>query len=591
MNLVAKRINGCEYFYLVEKERRGQRVVTSRTIYIGNKQKLAELIQKSASAALPESFAPQSVGAALALSAVAADLEIEKLIDGVCPVRDGAAPVGRRLLLAAIHRVLAPRHENGICNLLPWYENSVMAELFPGLGPALDNRRMCEMLGRLTNKQVDEIEAVVVHRLVKAEGVSTNALAFDCTNFDSYAGAKSKSRLLQRGHGKSGKPLRVMGLGLLASDDEGMPLLTFAYPGNEHGVTAFGRFLRALDRRRASLDLPLDTTVAADGGNVSKQLLLRLEKDPRYYVMRLPPHHLPDLQRCKREGLEALAGRLKGQAWANKYQCAVYGVERCVVDVYSRRMHQRQLPGLQRDRDLARGDLLRLQQLLDRQRQGLRRVKPLTVQAVKRRIEKALAREHMTSLFKVEVAKGELAPTLTFVEPEEAWQHLDDYVLGRTLLVTNRVDWAPEQIVIASRIQSRNESIFRDLKDPSGASMVPLRHRRDKTLRAHALVVVLGLVLAKVVQRRVKKAGVEAKSLGSVLRPLKDVQRARLQYGKDAPAALRALAAEAWVPSARTPRQVELLKALNLLDRSDLGTTLASQLSPKRRGNRKEKAA
>ena len=231
MNLVAKRINGCEYFYLVEKERRGQRVVTSRTIYIGNKQKLAELIQKSASAALPESFAPQSVGAALALSAVAADLEIEKLIDGVCPVRDGAAPVGRRLLLAAIHRVLAPRRENGICNLLPWYENSVMAELFPGLGPALDNRRMCEMLGRLTNKQVDEIEAVVVHRLVKAEGVSTNALAFDCTNFDSYAGAKSKSRLLQRGHGKSGKPLRVMGLGLLASDDEGMPLLTFAYPG------------------------------------------------------------------------------------------------------------------------------------------------------------------------------------------------------------------------------------------------------------------------------------------------------------------------------------------------------------------------
>ena len=527
----------------------------------------------------------------MALGAVAEELEIEKLIDGVCPVRDGAAPVGRRLLLAAIHRVLAPRRENGICNLLPWYESSMMVELFSVPRPALDNRRMCEMLGRLTNKQVDEIEGAVVHRLVEAEGVSTNALAFDCTNFDSYAGAKSKSRLLQRGHGKSGKPLRVMGLGLLASDDEGMPLLTFAYPGNENDVTAFGRFLRALDRRRASLDLPLDTTVAADGGNVSKQLLLRLEKDPRYYVMRLPPHHLPDLQRCKREDLKALGGRLKVQAWANKYQCAVYGVKRCVVDVYSRRMHQRQLPGLQRDRNLARGDLLRLQQLLDRQRQGLRRVKPLTVRAVKRRVEKALAREHMTSLFKVEIAKGELAPTLTFVEPEEAWQHLDDYVLGRTLLVTNRVDWAPEQIVIASRIQSRNENIFRDLKDPSGASMVPLRHRRDKTLRAHALVVVLGLVLAKVVQRRVKKAGVEAKSLGAVLRPLKDVQRARLQYGKDAPAALRALAANAWVPSTRTPRQTELLKALNLLSREELGITLQDRITHKRRGSRKGKAA
>src|ERR687888_513942 len=131
MHLVTKQVKGHEYYYLIERERRGERVVTSRTVYIGNKQKLAELIQQSATAVLPASFASQSVGAALALSTVAEELEVEKLIDRVCPVRDGAAPVGRRLLLAAIHRVLAPRRENGICNLLPWYENSVMAELFP----------------------------------------------------------------------------------------------------------------------------------------------------------------------------------------------------------------------------------------------------------------------------------------------------------------------------------------------------------------------------------------------------------------------------------------------------------------------------
>jgi transposase len=591
MNLVTKQVNGCEYFYLVEKERRGTRVVTSRTIYIGNRQKLVELIQKSASEALPESFAPQSVGAALALSAVADDLELEKIIDSVCPARKGAARVGRRLLLAAIHRVLAPRSENGICNLLSWYEGSFLADRYPNLAPALDDRRMCEMLARLTNKQVDGIEAAVVQRLIETEGVSTNALAFDCTNFDSYASARSKSRLLQRGHGKSGKSLRVMGLGLLASDDEGMPLLTFAYPGNENDVTAFGRFLRALDRRRASLELPLETTVAADGGNISKQLLLRLEKDPRYYVMRLPPHHLKEIERCKREELKELSGRLKGKVRASKYQRSVYGVDRCVVDVYSKRMHHRQLPGLRRDRDLARGDLIRLQQLLERQRQGLRRNKPLTIRAIKRRVEKALDREHMESIFKVEIAQGELAPTLTFVESDEAVKQLEDYVLGRTLLVTNRGDWTPEQIVLASRIQARNENIFRDLKDPGGPSMVPLRHRRDKTLRAHALVVVLGLILAKVMQRRLKKVGVEAQSIGSILRPLKEVQRARVQYSKDAPAALRALAADAWIPSARTPRQLELLKALNLLDHPDLGTTLETHLSPKRRGNQKEKAA
>jgi hypothetical protein len=48
--------------------------------------------------------------------------------------------------------------------------------------------------------------------------------------------------------------------------------------------------------------------------------LLRLEKDPRYYVMRLPPHHLSALQRCTREELTALGGRLKGHVWAKKHR-------------------------------------------------------------------------------------------------------------------------------------------------------------------------------------------------------------------------------------------------------------------------------
>lgn len=590
MHLVAKQVKGHEYFYLVEKARRDGRVVTVRTVYIGDRQKLAELIQVSAAAALPTSFAPQPVGAALALATVAADLGIEALIDEVCPVRRGAAPVGRRVLLAALHRVLAPRRENGLRTLREFYEHSILVDLLPIAAAALDDRRMGEMLGGLTASQVEQIEAAVVQRLITREGVSTHALAFDCTNFDSFAGAKTRSRLLRRGHAKSGRPLRVLGMGLLATADEGMPLLTFAYPGNENDVTAFGRFLRALDRRRASLDLPLEMTVAADGGNVSKQLLLRLETDPHYYVMRLPPHHLGDVPRGRHRELPALMGSLKGKVWAKKQEGTVYGVTRCVVDVYSRRMHQRQLPGLRRDRDRARADLVELQRLLERQRQGLRHAKPLTVRVVQRRVTTALAREHMLALFQVQVAKGARAPTLTFTEPDEAWQHLQDYVLGRTLLVTNRSDWAPEQIVHASRMQSHNERAFRDLKDPGGASMLPLRHRRDRALRAHVLLVVLALILAKVLQRRLKKAGTPAPSLASVLRPLQQVQRARVQLAADAPPALRALAAGAWVPSQRTARQEELLHALRLADRVELGTTIASRLAAKKTSRRRESA-
>jgi transposase len=588
MHLVTKQIKNREYFYLVEKERQGKRVVTSRTVYIGDRQKMVDLLQGSATLALPSSFSAQSVGGVLALANLAEDLGIESLIDKVCPVRQGAAPVGRRLLIAAVTRATTTRRSNGLCNLRSFYEGCALSDILPIESSGLDDRRMHEMLSRITAKQIEEIEAAVVERLIEREKIRTNALAFDCTNFDSYAGAKNSSRLLQRGHSKSHRPLRVMGLGILVSDDDGMPLLTFVYPGNENDIKSFGRFLRALDRRRDSLDLSIDATVAADGGNISQKLLRRMEKDPRYYVIRLPARHLTDLERCKHDALPKLDAKLNSPIRAKKYHCAVYGVQRCVVDVYSKRMHQRQLPGLRRDRDRARADLIELQRLLERQRKGLRRSIPITLQSLENRVAKVLSREHMKSLFRVTVTKAPGAPVLKFLELSDAWAHLDDYVLGRTLLVTNRADWTPEQIVRASRLQSHNENLFRDVKDSGGVTMLPLRHRRDSSLRAHALIVILGLMLGKVLQRRVKAAGIKAPSMASVIDPLKDVLRARVFYPPDAPPALRALAADIWVPAQRTPRQQELLTALNLQNNKQLGTTLAERLSPKKQGRRKK---
>ena len=588
MHLITKQIKGHEYFYLVEKERRGERVVTSRTVYIGDRRKLVELIQANTLVSMPKAFSSQDVGGALALASVASDLGVEEIIDKVCPVREEAVPVGRRLLITAIHCALAGRRNNSKSRVLDTYEGSVLADLLPLQSSALEGRRLCELVAKLTAKQIDEIESGLVRRVIEKEGIALKAMAFDCTNFDSYAAATTRSRLLRRGHPKSGKPLRVLGLGLLVTEDEGMPLLSFVYPGNENDVTAFARFLKSLDRRQTSLGLPVDSTVAADGGNISRQLLLRLEKDARSYVLRLPPHHIKGLARQKSSELQPCGGSLRGKVWGCKVVCKVYGVERCVVDVYSKRMHQRQLPGLQRDRKRARGELLHLQQMLERQRQGLRRVKPLTVRIVKRRVEKTLAREHMADLFQVRVRKGVGAPSLEFTESSTAWQDLQDYVLGRTLLVTNRRDWTPEQAVHASRLQSHNERFFRDMKDPAGVSILPLRHRRDAALRAHALIAVIALLLSKVVQRRLKRGGIKAPSLASVFGPMKGIRRARLRYGEDAPPALRALAKDTWVTSERTPRQQEILEALGLSNNPALGTTVIDAITGSGRRNRRK---
>jgi hypothetical protein len=269
MHIVEKVFGNRRYYYWVEKARRGRRVVTTSTVYIGDWGKLTALAAGQMVAALPESYSAQEVGASLALARLARELGIEEIIDEACPVRAGASPLGTPLLLVALHRVLAPRWENGLCNLKASYLGRALAELLPVAEGSLDDRRLGEALARIKASQIDAIESAVVERVIDREGIDRELLAFDCTNFDSYVAASTPSRLLKRGHGKSGRHLRALGLALLVAEDSGIPLLSFSYPGNQNDVTAFRRFLRALEKRRSSLSLPVGATVAADGGNTS----------------------------------------------------------------------------------------------------------------------------------------------------------------------------------------------------------------------------------------------------------------------------------------------------------------------------------
>jgi len=308
--------------------------------------------------------------------------------------------------------------------------------------------------------------------------------------------------------------------------------------------------------------------------------------------MRLPPRHAGSaFKRVARSELVPLGGRLKGRMWASRQKIPVYGVERTVVDVYSRRMHRKQLPGLRRDQKRARTLLDELQAALARQRAGRRRGRPLSVRSVKNKVAEALSREHMDALFEVRVKRAEGAPRLTVREKPEGWKHLDAHVLGRTLLVTNRHDWASEQIVLASRVQSHNEAFFRDIKDPVYTSMTPLRHRKDAALRAHALVVVLALLLSRLTLRRARKAGCAVKSVGALLETLTGVTRARLKPRPGAAPALRAAMGAATVPGQRTPEQASILAALGLAGRKELGTSPLEAPAAQKARHRKKKAA
>lgn len=158
------------------------------------------------------------------------------------------------------------------------------------------------------------------------------------------------------------------------------------------------------------------------------------------------------------------------------------------------------------------------------------------------------------------------------VPDNDAWERLEAYRLGRTAVITDRDDWSVERIVSSLREQSHVEFAFRQLKDPQWASAVPLRHYTDSLLRVHAMLSVLALLLAKLVVRRLKRAGVQT-TVSEALHELSELRLAQLHYGPKAPPALKELARFRRVPPNASALQANMIRALGIGEALQLGPT------------------
>ena len=302
-----------------------------------------------------------------------------------------------------------------------------------------------------------------------------------------------------------------------------------------------------------------------DGGNISKEVVARLEKQDFRYAARLPTGHAPEADALRTADLPMIKNRENSSRMAAKaIRTKVYGKERTVVAVYSESMKRSQLPGIERDIKKAEKDLQSLQERLCRQAAGqVQERHRLNATQTHTRATNCLTRQHMANLFTVQVGGLDETPELTWKFEKEAWQHIQDNRLGRTTVVTDRTDWSPKQVVDALAEQNHAEAAFRQLKDRQWTSFLPLACRSDRQLRIHAFVAVLALILATVLRRRLRKRGVDM-SVAELLTELSELRYGFLQYSPKAPGSLQQTARSKPIPPSPTPLQRKLIRALRV---------------------------
>src|SRR5205823_101709 len=155
---------------------------------------------------------------------------------------------GTYLVLAAVNRICDPRSKRAFAH---WWTGTALGRITRIRVGVLDHRRFWDAMDAVTVEQLEQIEAALTRRMIEVFDLDTQALILDMTNFATFIDSgNQRAPIAQRGKAKQKRyDLRIVGLGLVATRDGAVPLLSHAYPGNKVDVTQFTAMIEELSRR------------------------------------------------------------------------------------------------------------------------------------------------------------------------------------------------------------------------------------------------------------------------------------------------------------------------------------------------------
>jgi hypothetical protein len=437
----------------------------------------------------------RAVGDVGALVWVAEQLDLVGHIDRACGglgAKNGPS-VGELVVAVAIQRACAPGPKRAVGDFL----DASVARVSCLPGAAFSGQAFHRVAHQITERQLEQAQVALAKAAVARFALSTDVLAFDTTNFDTHIATQTPGELARRGHAKSKRgDLRVVGLGVLVSETGHVPLLYRTYAGNGSDQGVLEACLEGLSELHDALDAgegrrePAQRTLVRDGGFWSPQLELELDVAGYYSLISLPLGHSAAehaLQLAARRGaMKRLSGKLQ-HVRAARLRAKVGELDRTLVVVESQELLQGQKRGIAVALRKAKAELRKVERLTQAGR--------LPRSRLERRVQTALAREHLSRFVVTTIGGTETAPTFSWRVDAGLRRRLEHTRLGRRVLCTDRHVWSTGRIVHAFRGQWHVEELFRRAKKGGLVPWGPSYQWADGSLRLHTFATVLGLTL------------------------------------------------------------------------------------------------
>lgn len=527
-SLVAKKKGNKLYYYVVESARVDGKPRIVHQAYLGTAEKVAELV-KDRTAPVPLSATMRDFGLPGALWLAAQQTGVFSLIESLWPQpRSGPSPA-HYLLLAAIHRICQPGPKTEVAD---WYGRTVLHSLWNFPPERFTSQAFWDAFERIlpeASSGDDPLELAQLRLLAlwkQRPGVSRRLLAYDTTNFYTYiASTNTRNELAQRGHNKQGRHnLRQVGLSYVLDGESGLSLCHHVYPGDvadaQEFSTALPRITRMLDQNQIARDT---VTLVFDKGSAALANTVELEEARVGWISALPWNQAPaELRERAVEQLPACSSQQPGvRAAAEKL--LVHGKEYLCVVKYSASFAGEQLHSLTTS-------VSKILQYLRRFSMELNKPKARwDEKKIRSKIQRWLSGQFLTEVIRYELQQRDGRWHLQFDFNIAAWQQLLTHRLGRTVLLTNRMDWTAEQVAAGYSGQQSIERVFRGLKDGEWLGWGPMHHWTDRKIRIHAFYCMLGISLLQYVHNQAQAAW-DGISVEQLIEELQQIQQFVLLY-------------------------------------------------------------
>ena len=549
-SIVPKKKGKKTYYYAVESARVNGKPRIVHQDYLGTAEKIAALV-KDRSAPVPVSATAREFGLSGALWLAAKQTGVFDLLQSLWPEpRSGPSPA-HYLLLAAIHRICEPGPKTEVS---AWYEQTILHSAWQlpperftsqAFWDCFESILPIDGLAEQASDNAPSTLAPAADPLDQAQSrllalwkqrypASRRLLAYDTTNFYTdalsnscayIASTNDRADLAQRGKNKQGRDnLRQVGLSYLLDGENGISMCHHVYSGetsdSEEFSDSFEHICRLLDQNQIERN---SVTLVFDKGSASLPHTVELEQSGTGWISALPWNQAPEKLRARAtEKLPRCSSDLPGvRAAAEK--TLVHGKKYLCVLKHSCSFAGEQLHSLTTS-------LAKALQALRRLSIELAKPNPrYTEKGIRKKIGDLLSAQFVDELIRYQLELRDGRWRLQFDLNSDGFTKLVSHRLGRTVLITNRMDWTAEQVAAGYAGQQHIESVFRGLKDGHWLGWGPMFHWTDRKIRIHAFYCMLGISLLQYLYKQAQVAW-NGISMEKLIDELKDIRQIVLLY-------------------------------------------------------------